>query len=566
MNFIDKFFLWLVLLPVSIYRKLGVDMVQLKAVLIAKLTMDNRRPASFGGRNRGGKEKKEISKATLGTMGGALMMGLIMLYTFGVGVDMLTKLSMYMTMFIFMICITLITDFTSVLIDVRDNLIILPKPISDKTFVTARLLHITIRTSIVVVPMTLPGLITATSIQGPSMILPFILMMLLMTLLGIFFINAIYILILKITTPVKFQSIIGSIQIGFVVLLMASYQLMPRMVQSSAFAKASISEIPYMNFYPPFWFADACMLLSGKGFSAESMMSLVLSIVVPLLSIWLVVRFFAPSFNRKLGMITGGTSEQRVPVKRMEGSRKIAFLERLASWLTNPGAEYAGFLFAGRMMGRSRDFKMKVFPSIGYLIVFGGMMLVRDNSFAALADGAKLAPMFLVIIYMSSMLLSTAMIQLPYTDKFKASWLFFVTPIEKPGMVISGAVKCVMALFFVPLALILIVLGFVLQGPAILPNLLLGCLNVLVIASLIAYVMVKNLPFSIAQEGASGGNTFIRSMLLLILPGAFGLVHYLLSGFQWVILLLLLITGVIPWLVFDEIKKRDWGALKNQGD
>ncbi|MCX6308207.1 MAG: hypothetical protein NTY32_05015, partial [Bacteroidia bacterium] len=319
-------------------------------------------------------------------------------------------------------------------------------------------------------------------------------------------------------------------------------------------------------FYPPFWFAEACMLLSGTGFSAESMMSLVLSIVVPVLSIWLVVRFFAPSFNRKLGMITGGTAEQRAPVKRLEGSKKIAFLERLAGWLTKPGAEYAGFLFAGRMMGRSRDFKMKVFPSIGYLIVFGGMMLVRDNSFAALADGTKLAPMFLVIIYMSSMLLSTAMIQLPYTDKFKASWLFFVTPIEKPGLVISGAVKCVMALFFVPLALVLIVLGFVLQGSAILPNLLLGCLNVLVIAAFIAYIMVKNLPFSIAQEGASGGNTFIRSMLLLILPGAFGLVHYLLSGFQWVILLLLLITAIIPWLVFDEIKKRDWGALKNKGD
>lgn len=566
MNFIDKFFLWLVMLPVSVYQKLGVDMVQLKAVLIAKLTMDNRRPASFGGLRRSGKEKKEMSKATLVTMGGALMMGLIMLYTFGVGVDMLTKLSMYMTMFLFMICITLITDFTSVLIDVRDNLIILPKPISDRTFVTARLLHITIRTSVVVVPMTLPGLITAAVIQGPAIILPFILMILLMTLLGIFFINAIYILILKITTPVKFQSIIGSIQIGFVVLLMASYQLMPRMVQSSTFANASISEIPFMQFYPPFWFADACMLLSGTGFSAESMMSLMLSIVVPILSIWLVVRFFAPSFNRKLGMITGGTAEQSAPVKRKEGTRKTAFLERLAGWLTKPGAEFAGFVFAGRMIGRSRDFKMKVFPSIGYIIVFAGMMLFRGNSFAALAIGAKVAPMLLMVIYMSSMLLSTAMIQLPYTDKFKASWLFFVAPIKKPGLVISGAVKCVMTLFFVPLALVLVVLGLVLQGPSILPNLLLGCLNVLVIGSIIAYIMVKQLPFSTSQEGATGGSTFIRSMLLLILPGAFGLVHFFLSGFQWVILLLLLITAVIPWLVFDEIKKRDWSALKNQGD
>jgi len=530
--------------------------------LTAKLTMDNRRPASFGGRNRG-KEKKEISKATLSTMAGALFMGLIMLYTFGVGVDMVTKLSLYLSMFIFMICITLITDFTSVLIDVRDNLIILPKPISDVTFVTARLLHITIRTTMVVLPMTLPGCITAAIMQGPAIILPFILIILLMTLLGIFFINAIYILILKITTPVKFQSVIGSIQIGFVILMMAAYQLLPRMMQSSTFAKASITDIPFMQFYPPFWFADACLLLSGKGFSPESMMSLVLSIIIPLLSIWLVVRVFAPSFNRKLGMITGGTSEQSAPVKRLEGSRKISLLERLAGLLTKPGAEYAGFIFAGRMMGRSRDFKMKVYPAIGYIVVFGFMMFFQSHSFsAALPGSSKLTTPLLMIIYISSMLISSAMLQLPYTDKFKASWLFFVTPISKPGLVISGAVKCVMTLFFVPLALALIVLGLVLQGPSILPNILLGCLNVLVIGSIIAYIMVKQLPFSTAQEGAAGGSTFIRSMLLLILPGAFGLVQYLLSGFQWVILLLLLITAVIPWLVFDEIKKRDWNQLK----
>ncbi|HET9569913.1 MAG TPA: hypothetical protein VFP20_00680 [Bacteroidales bacterium] len=565
MNFIDKFFLWLVLLPVALYQKLGVDLNQLKAVLTAKLTMDNRRPASFGNRSRG-KEKKVISKATLSTMFGSLMTGLMMLFSFGMGADMVTKLSMYLSMFIFMICITLITDFTAVLIDVRDNLIILPKPISDRTFVTARLLHITIRTCMVVWPMTLPGCITAAIMEGPAIILPFMMMILLMTLLGIFFINTIYILILKITTPVKFQSVIGSIQIGFVILVMLSYQILPRMIQSAELANISISNMPFMQFYPPFWFADSCMLLSGDHFSAESMMSLVLSIIVPLLSIWLVVRFFAPSFNKKLSMITGGTAEQRASHKQFKSSNKVSLMERLARWLNQPGAEYAGFVFAGQMIGRSRDFKMKVYPSIGYLIVFCGLMLFRDKSFASLVDGTKLAPMLLVVIYMSSMLLSSAMLQLPYSDKFKASWLFFVAPVDKPGLVISGAVKCVMVLFFVPLALVLVVLGLVLQGPAILPNLLLGCLNVLVIGSLLAYIMVKNLPFSVAQDGASGGGTFIRSMLLLLLPGGFGLIHYFLSGFQWVILLLLLITAVIPWLVFDEIKKREWNSLKNQGD
>lgn len=562
MNFIDKFFLWLVLQPTLLYKKLGVDIEKLRAVLTAKLTMDNRRPVSFGNYNRG-KEKKATSKATLGTMLGSLFMGLFLLFMFATGVDMLTKLSMFMSLFIFMLCITLITDFTSVLIDVRDNLIILPKPISDVTFVTARLLHITIRTAIVVLPLTLPAGILVATMQGVGIILPFILMVVLMTLLSIFFINAIYILILKITTPTKFQSVIGSIQIAFVMLIMVSYQLLPKVMQSETFRNASVTDLPFIQFYPPFWFADACMMLSGKGLTAESLLSLGLAFIVPILSIWTVVRFFAPSFNRKLGMITSGSSEQSVSTKKSNSSKKFALLETLAGWFTKPGAERAGFVFAGKMMGRSRDFKMKVYPSIGYLIVVFGMMFFQGHSFEVLTESTKLATPLLLVIYISSMLVSGALMQLPYSDKYRASWLFQVVPVQNPGLLISGAVKSILVTFFLPLALSIIAFGLVLQGPAILPNLILGCINVLVIESILALILVKNLPFSVAQEGAAKGNTFIRSMLFMIFPVGFGFLHYAMSGFPAVIYLLILVSAVVPWLVFDEIKKLKWQQMKS---
>lgn len=562
MNFIDKFFLWLVLLPAAIYQKMGVNVLQLRAVLEAKLTMDNRRPAAFGNR-RPGKEKKEPTKATLSTMLGSLVMGLIMLYTFGIGADMQTKLTLFLSMFLFMLCVTLITDFTSVLIDARDNLIILPKPISDITFVTARLLHITVRTSIIVLPMTLPALILSTTQEGLAFILPYILMIVLMTLFGIFIINAVYLLILKVTTPAKFQKVIGTIQIGFIMLVMILYQIMPRMMQSDAAHLFTVTAYPWLQLMPTYWFADACMMLSGAGITQTSMVSLVLSLVVPLLSIWLVVRVFAPSFNSKLGMITSGASEQSTTIKTVKTSSKTSFLHRLAGLFTKSGAENVGFVFTARMMARSRDFKMKVYPSIGYIIVMSGVFLFQEHGLPKTTDvQTKLAPILMVIIYMSSMLVSGALMQLTYSDKYKAAWLFMITPISKPGLVISGAVKCVFTFFFLPLALAIVTLGLILQGPAVLPNLLLSCLNVLVIGSMVAYVQVRNLPFSTMIEGASGGGTFIRTMLMLLFPAVLGVAHWFISGFQWVVLLLLLIMAVVPWLVFDEIKKRNWYQLK----
>jgi len=562
MNFIDRFFLWLFMLPKNLYVKAGINVDQLNAILTAKLTMDNRRPNSFGG-NRRRTEKKEINKATITTMLGSLFVGLFLLFSFGAGVDMITKLSLFTTMFIFMLCVTLITDFTSVLIDVRDNLIILPKPISDKTFLIARLLHITIRICIVVIPLSLPALILIIVVEGSAIIIPFVLMIILMTLLSIFFINAIYILILKISTPAKFQAVIGSIQIGFMVLLMAGYQLMPRLIQSSTLSETSLSIVPFIRFYPAYWFAEACLTLAGKGFSSESMISVVLSVMVPLLSIWTVVRYFAPSFSRKLSMISAGSAEQSVSVKtQKDQNNSTSVLEKLAKWLTRTGAEYAGFIFTGRMISRSRDFKMKVYPSLGYLIVLGGILIFKNDMPSEMFSPEKrVMPSMLMIIYISSMFLTTALLQLQYSDKYKASWIFFITPVNTPGQVISGAVKCVLLFYFLPIVLLIFAMGIILQGPAALPNLLLGSVNVLAIATLISYIMVRKLPFSTQQEGTSGGSTFFRTMLLLIIPALFGLVHWLISGFYWVVLLLLLLSAIVPWLVFDEIKKLKWEKL-----
>ena len=204
MNVFDKFFLRLFLLAGPLLQKMNVNMDHLKAILVAKLTMDNRRPAAFQQMRRS-REKKELNQATLKTMFVSLVMGLMFLFSFALGNDITTQLTVFFSMFIFMLAATLITDFTSVLIDTRDNLIILPKPVNDATFVTARLLHIAIHINKLLLPLALPSLVAVIIIKGFGTIVPFILMILFATLLSIFLINAVYILILKITTPAKFQ-------------------------------------------------------------------------------------------------------------------------------------------------------------------------------------------------------------------------------------------------------------------------------------------------------------------------------------------------------------------------
>jgi hypothetical protein len=561
MNFIDKFFLWLFLKPTTIIRYAGIDLVQLKAILTAKLTMDNRRPAALS-QMKQSREKKETKRATLFTMLGSLLMGLMMLFVFAVGNDLITKLTLFFTMFIFMLCITLITDFTSVLIDVRDNFIILPKPITDATFVSARLLHIAIRICIIVIPLSLPAFIAAIILDGARVAFPFVLMVALSVMLSIFFINAVYILILKITTPAKFQSIISYIQIGFAILIYAGYQLLPRLINITVLENISISSLPFIRFYPPFWFGESCYSLAYLNFSGAALVSVALSFALPFVSTWVVVRYFAPSFNRKLAMITASATEQSKPNSKSLHS-KTSWIERIALQLTKPGSEYMGFLFTWKMMSRSRDFKMKVYPALGYVVVFFLMIFLSEHKrpFSEVFGTKPMLDVFLMTLYFSSFILITAIMHLPFSDKFKASWIFGISPIDFPGKVISGAIKSAIVCFYIPVVVFLFCFGLLVSGPSVLPNLILGCYNVLSISAIIAYITMRKLPFTASMEGSSRGTTVMRSMLTLIIPAIFGGVHWLVSGYLWMVVLLILITALIPWLVFDEIKKLNWDKI-----
>lgn len=567
MNFFDKFFLKIFLFAAPVLQKMNVNIDHLKAILVAKLTMDNRRPAAFQ-QMRASKEKKELNKATLKTMFVSLIMGLFFLFSFAIGNDITTQLTFFFSMFIFMLAATLITDFTSVLIDTRDNLIILPKPVNDATFVTSRLIHIAIHINKLLLPMALPSLIALIVLVGPAAIVPFLLMILFATLLSIFLVNAVYILILKITKPSNFQSVISYFQIAFAIVIYGSYQLLPRMMAKMGIDTMKISEMSNIQFYPPYWFADACNSLSTFTFETQNLYNLVLAIGIPLMSILVVVKYFAPAFTRNLSMITGNTEEVKIKPfrKNIDEGFSLTWVEKLAKMLTSGSSEYMGFLFTWKMMGRSKDFKLKVYPGFGYLIVIIAMMMFQSNS-PSLADFSEMTEraksMFIIFLYFGSFIVLSAIGQLPYSDKFKAAWIFAITPIDSPGKLLSGALKSIIVCFYLPIVLLFSIFGIAIIGPSILPNLVLGCFNVLAISSLITYVNLRQLPFSVSSQNASKSRTTTRNFVTMLIPMLLGGIHWLIFDFTWAVVILAVLAVIATWMIMDSIRNTGWKKIEN---
>ena len=566
MNFINKAFLRLALLPAPLYKNMGVHLPHLKAILTTKLTMDDRRVNAFAQVQKS-KKAKPVTRATLLTMLLSAFMGLFFLISFGIGKDIETQLTFYFSMFFFMLSATLISDFTSVLIDVRDTFIILPKPVSDRTFVLARLLHIFIHICKLVLPMALPGLIFMIVEYNIAGALALLLLVLLVTLFAIFFINAVYILILKVTTPERFKSIIAYFQIGFAVLMYASYQVFPRLIGSFNLDNFSFTTRPGIIFYPFYWFASCWNLLHTLTLTTQSLIASLLAIVIPIVSLYVVVRFLAPSFNNRLAMINGGSEAPKAAVdqKIKPANSKTTYSHWLSALCTRTPAERMGFRFTWKLMSRNRDFKLKVYPSIGYLLVYGFILFFRsDFTLSGFEENDSAAKgMVLSAVYFTALILTTSISQSPYSDKYKAAWFYYTSPLVRPGDVVLGGMKAALLKFYIPIVAIVTIAATALLGISVLPNIILGFCNQLLIASFLVYINNKLFPFSMPMNNNAKAGSFLRAIILLFFSGIVGVGHYLVYDILPVIGIFAVLSGIATWMLMSSIRATGWAAIKS---
>jgi ABC-2 type transport system permease protein len=565
MNIINRSFLKIALLPKSAYRKLGVDVEQMKAILVTKLTMDDRRASALYQNQR--KKDKPVTAATIGTMVMSAFLGLLFLFSFSYSSGMTTSLTLYFTMFFVMLSASLISDFTSVLIDIRDNFIILPKPVSDRTFLIGRLVHIIIHISKIILPMSLPGVVYMSVVTNIGGGLLFFLVVLLVALFAIFFINALYLLILKITTPGKFQSIISYLQIFFAIAVYGSYQLMPRLMESSGLDSMEISTIKGIIFYPLFWFASMWMVIFNMGGDSLQVLAAIAGGIIPFLSIFIVVKYLAPSFNNKLSLINNSGQETKQPSKITHRSKRKNYSGFLSRIVTGTAAERTGFLITWKMTSRSRDFKLKVYPSIGYLAVYAVLIFWNSNHDALeeiQGNGWRGRALIISMLYFSAIILTMALGQMIYSDKSKASWIYYKSPLSQPGEVILGGAKAIIMKFYFPVIMVVSIAGLYFFGIKVLPQVILAMFNV----SLIAIVMVlmgnKVFPFSLQQNINSNTGTFLRNMFILMFAGIVSVVHFFLYNVLPVIIILAVLSMIATWLLAENIRKTEWKAIMSR--
>ena len=194
----NSFLLWIAKSLNPIWRRMGVDLDQLYAILDAKLKMDDRRKSPmYGG---GGKSNKKGSSQQGIILMMNFLIGLVMAVTIFQFNHMPTGLTIYFSAWMVLLAMTMITDFSDVLLDTKDNYILLPTPISNKTLSISRIVHIMLYLLRQVIAFILPAVIYLGYSNGAGLLV-FLIQSALVVVLTIFLVNMVYMLIMKYSSP-----------------------------------------------------------------------------------------------------------------------------------------------------------------------------------------------------------------------------------------------------------------------------------------------------------------------------------------------------------------------------
>ena len=565
----NRFFLFLVMLPAALYRWLGADVPQLRAILRLKLTLDDRRPLKMGGR----KQKKPARFTTFWSMTISAVTGfLYVMPMVALEHNFVLAVWIYFSVFLFFLCFSLITDFSNVLIDNRDTYTILPRPVSSRTLFLSRLLHILIYVFRIVLPMSLPGWLIIGFMFGLREALWFPLPLLLLILTAVFVVMAIYLLLLWLAPAAKFKNIISNFQVAFSICVIAFYYLSVPALRNQAITTLTTAEIPGIRATPSYWLAATWRWFGDGDFVSGTSWLAILAVVLPVICFFVTLRWLAPAFSARLAGIDPAAGPKAVAVEKSAKNQDIAvnagtslpFWKKLSSLLNRSSEAEAGFLMGWLQSGRSRAFRMKVYPSVAYIPMY--FIFLLTNNDASISEVWRSLPQkpetMLLLLYLCSFVLLQAINYLNISEQYKAAWIYYTTPISEPGRIMGGAFKAVAIKFFLPFYLAIAAFAVAIWGLPAIGDILLAGINVLVIAVSLSRISFRHLPFSVMDDMNSKTTKFARIFLTMAIPGTLGFTHYLVQDILWLKLLVMGLSSCFLWLIWGSYVGTTWDVIK----
>ncbi len=468
-----------------------------------------------------------------------ILLGIILIPFIVLGENYLFQMSIVFGILMFMIMTSLISDFSSVLLDIRDKEIILSKPVDSRTFNMAKIIHILIYMFLITISFTGFALIASLYKHGPVFFILFLLGIIFMDLFIIALTALIYFVILRFFDGEKLKNVINYVQIALTIVLTVGYQFIGRLFE---FVDLDIIFIPkwWQYFIAPIWFGAPFELILNETKNIYVITFSILAIIVPIISIILYVKM-APSFERNLQKLN---NESKGKTKE---SKLNQFFSKL---ICSSKEEETFFRFATNMMKNERVFKLKVYPSLGFSLIFPIIFILTQLSYRdwnSIVSGKAY-----LYIYFVATIVPNIILTLEYSGKYKGAWIYGVVPFNNMKPIFRGTLKAVIINLILPIFIFeSIIFLFIFKGKVFV-DLMVVFLNILLYVVIGFRITKKSLPFSKDFEIREQSESIVIVVVMLIVLGCLVAGHYLFLKYNYGIYIYMLISLLLNILLWKN--------------
>lgn len=505
LKFLDKF--------KGLYTRIGVDYEKMRIILKIKLTLDRRRTSTIMGSSNKKDEESENSFVYALIMYGIIgaFIGIIILSSS----NAMFSFSIAFGMFMFFVLTSFISDFSNVLLDVRDKNVIGTKGVNNKTIAAAKVTHICYYIFLIslalswlsIIGMFRFGILTGILFLG-ELIVADILMIVITAL--------IYLCILRFFNGEKVKDIINFVQIALTIVMTIGYQFLGRMFNVFDLNIVYKSRI-WNLLLPPMWFAAPLYAVNGGEINKIIIMLITLAFIVPIIAIILYLKNIS-KFEDSLSKLNS--------VRNNEKEKSKGVFYRFGRWTCRNNEEKAAYNLSVSVMKREREFKLKAYPNLGFIIIFPILFIfIFTNNY----EGIESIPLSMSLnIYWFILMIPSILMTLQYSNDYKAAWIYESVFIKDTANIYRGAYKALIVNLLLPLYLVESVIFTVIFGIQVLGILIIVFIFLLIFIATEHIIGKLSLPFTTKAGVVDNGSNLLNILLGMILVGIAATINYFL--------------------------------------
>ncbi len=533
-------------------KKDDSDYFQLRMLLKIKLTLDSRNVPTIltGTKNIENKNIPVLSMLMYGFMG--LMISIFVWIPFSA----FYKMNIILGMIIFMILATMISDFSTVLLDVKDKNIFLPRPIKEKTIKLAKTIHVFYYLVRITLALSGPTIIMSFFKYGPAFSLILLIEIILISGLVMFLTSILYYIILRLFDGEKLKDIINYFQIVLTIFIAISYQFIGRMFDIS---QITVNFTPkWWNYLiPTTWFAAPLSLMVEKNISQFYLTASILAVIIPVITFTVYIKYIVPYFEKNLQKLNNNSG------KLQKGDSKFRVQKLISKVFCSDIQERAVYRFTLDMIASERKLKLQLYPSLAFAVIMPFIFIFisfADGNFSETLKELKNSSSYLSI-YIGIAMSSLSVSFISRSEKFKGAWIYKALPVEKPSTILKGAMKAFLFKYNIPLTSVLGVIFILLYGPRIIPDALLMVTNMLLLVICFLSFASKKLPFSEDFQNMQQGTNAGMSFVLLLVAGLLALIHFGATFIPFGVTINIAVSAVVTMIVWHRCFRTTWNDI-----